>query len=101
MKVGVRPTAEQQAAMGYTDAQIDAAIQAYRDSKNKKTSSSSGSTSLTTQKRKALAEAGEAALKVGVRPSAAQQSAMGYTDAQIERALELYRQEQEKLKIDN
>lgn len=100
LKVGVRPTAEQQEAMGYTDAQIDAAIQAYRDSKNKKTSSS-GSTSLTTQKRKALAEAGEAALKVGVRPSAAQQSAMGYTDAQIERALELYRQEQEKLKIDN
>ena len=99
LKVGVRPTAEQQAAMGYTDAQIDAAIQAYRDSKtNKKTSSSSGSVSLTTQKRKALAEAGEAALKVGVRPSAAQQLAMGYTDAQIERALELYRQQQEQEK---
>lgn len=96
LKVGVRPTAEQQEAMGYTDAQIDAAIRAYQESKNKKTSSSSGSVSLTTQKRKALAEAGEAALKVGVRPSAAQQSAMGYTDAQIERALELYRQEQEK-----
>lgn len=41
-----------------------------------------------------LASSGLAALAVGVRPSAAQQAAMGYTDAQIEAALAAYKLEQ-------
>jgi len=38
-----------------------------------------------------LAESGLAALAVGIRPSAAQQAAMGYTDAQIDAELAAYK----------
>jgi len=38
-----------------------------------------------------LAEAGMAALAAGIRPSAAQQQAMGYTDAQVTAALNAYK----------
>lgn len=41
--------------------------------------------------RNALAKSGAAALSVGVRPSAAQQAAMGYTDAQINAELAAYK----------
>lgn len=41
--------------------------------------------------RNALAKSGAAALSVGVRPSAAQQAAMGYTDAQVNAELAAYK----------
>lgn len=40
--------------------------------------------------RNRLAESGMAALSVGMRPSASQQAAMGYTDAQIDAAIAQY-----------
>ena len=47
------------------------------------------------QEQQWLAESGMAALAVGVKPSAEQQAAMGYTDAQIEGALAQYKLEQQ------
>lgn len=101
LKVGVRPTAAQQAAMGYTDAQIEAELKAYRQKQNtassRGSSGSSGvknSVTLISQRRKNLASAGLAGLKMGVRPTPEQQEAMGYTDAQVDRAILMYWREQ-------
>lgn len=44
-----------------------------------------------TKDQSMLAESGLAALAVGIRPSAAQQAAMGYTDAQIDAELAAYK----------
>ena len=98
LKVGVRPTAAQQAAMGYTDAQIEAELKAYRKKQSSSSSSSrsfsSSSVTLIRQRREALANAGLAGLSMGVRPTREQQDAMGYTDAQVDRAILMYWREQ-------
>ena len=103
LAVGVRPTAAQQAAMGYTDAQIQAELKNYQKqqaaksaskSSSKRSSGTGSSVTLISQQRKNLANAGLASLEMGLRPTAEQQAAMGYTDAQVDRAILLYWREQ-------
>ena len=103
LAAGVRPTAAQQAAMGYTDAQIQAELknyqqqQAAKNASNSTSKSSSGtgsSVTLINQRRKNLTNAGLASLEMGLRPTAEQQATMGYTDAQVDRAILMYWREQ-------
>ena len=63
-------------------------------SSSKSSSGTSSSVTLISQQRKNLANAGLASLEMGLRPTAEQQAAMGYTDAQVDRAILLYWREQ-------